>query len=353
MARKLITLNNFAPLPKRFLISLALSLILHGLIMISFGMPSYPTYGNKVLEVQLKSLPFARGQSIFGATQASAPSASALPFASLVIPSQIHQQKLDNQLQAKTVAASPIANSRLTDKNILQTLSPTSQAATPLKSDQKPLLPISDQTVLANNVDIEYEIFVGENRKPLGTAKQHYESDINGNYQIRYQNVPNESQSSWQLEINGSILKKGLSPSNYTRQGKLAKDLLAVSVGSDESSEPDTTVQEGNMPDGILDRLSMLYQFMHAHPDNTEGKLWLTDGEKIGEYDYHVLGYEPVAIRSQGLVNTVHIKLTNKDNPEVTELWLATDHLYLPVKIRRLDNHGTSTEQVAISLNIK
>jgi hypothetical protein len=48
-----------------------------------------------------------------------------------------------------------------------------------------------------------------------------------------------------------------------------------------------------------------------------------------------------------GALRTWHIAKSAADGDEKTELWLAVDYRYLPVKIRQTDKDGTVTEQIA------
>ena len=303
--------------------------------------------------MRLTSYAPERGQSEIDSLPHATPHPSEPPTSTVLAPPQVQQEASEKLLQTKS--ASPGAS--LTDANMpdkVDTEIPASvpPVAIPQKSDQNPPFPLADQSVPASLVEIEYEIFAGENKTLLGTAMQHYESDTSGHYQINYKDSSQNTNDRWQVEIDGNITPKGLSPSTFMRQGSQAQELIALNAGSDGASATESQ-HSGRMPDGILDRLSMQYQFMHSPPKSNDGTLWLTDGEKTGLYAYHVVGLEPMEIRSQGIVNTMHMILSRNDDPETTELWLAVDFHYLPMKIRRKDLHGNTTEQVAISLTAK
>jgi hypothetical protein len=50
-----------------------------------------------------------------------------------------------------------------------------------------------------------------------------------------------------------------------------------------------------------------------------------------------------------GELKTIHL-LKGSTDEDKTEIWLATDYQYLPVKIRKTEKDGTVIEQVAIKI---
>ncbi|TSA40542.1 MAG: DUF3108 domain-containing protein, partial [Betaproteobacteria bacterium] len=47
-----------------------------------------------------------------------------------------------------------------------------------------------------------------------------------------------------------------------------------------------------------------------------------------------------------GSLKTVHLSKLHDPGEEGTEIWLGMDYHYLPVKIRQIDKHGDSAEQL-------
>jgi hypothetical protein len=105
------------------------------------------------------------------------------------------------------------------------------------------------------------------------------------------------------------------------------------------------------MPDGILDRQSLLYQFMLVPPSNSGGKLWLSDGVKNALYSYSIAGYETLAVPPIGNVQVLKLVFSTAGSAEIIELWLIPDKRYLPAKMRHTDRLGVITEQVVMSLD--
>jgi len=96
------------------------------------------------------------------------------------------------------------------------------------------------------------------------------------------------------------------------------------------------------------DILSFMYQFMFV-PPLQEMHVTLTNGRRVGEYEYTFEGEDSLVIADQ-TIQTVHIVHTRGDTDEKVELWLASDYRYVPVKIKKLEKNGMVIEQVATRL---
>ena len=146
---------------------------------------------------------------------------------------------------------------------------------------------------------------------------------------------------------------RGLSPSNYRRQGGLPEQLMAFNHMPASSATPPDEPQNGRMPDSILDRQSLLFQFMFSPPIDAGGELILTDGEKFGTYSYRIEGMEIVDVKSQGAIRTLHVILSGSEYADTIELWLAPDFRYLPLKVRHTNSSGDVIELLATSIDFR
>lgn len=203
--------------------------------------------------------------------------------------------------------------------------------------------------------DIEFEIFSGAARQSMGVAKHSYISDSGGNFGVSVKQQFNEGAAGqsepWQLEISGSLTKQGLSPLLYEANGTVAERLIALKDSPEKVVATPNKSRKGRMPDGILDRQSLLYQFMVQPPLQGGGKLWLTDGITHGQYSYRLAGYDSLAVTAYGLVRALKLVISAIDGAESIELWLVPDLHYLPVKVRHVDRQGVVTEQMAVSID--
>ena len=99
---------------------------------------------------------------------------------------------------------------------------------------------------------------------------------------------------------------------------------------------------------GTQDLLSFMYQFMFVAPLQ-DMQLSITNGKKIGIYDYSFAGEELLATK-MGNINTIHLVRMAAEGEKKTELWLALDYQYVPVKIRETEKQGKVYELLATSL---
>ena len=68
-------------------------------------------------------------------------------------------------------------------------------------------------------------------------------------------------------------------------------------------------------------------------------QLNITNGKKVGVYDYSFEGEEVISTK-MGELNTVHLLRSSAEKEKTTELWLALDYQYVPVKIRETEKDG-------------
>lgn len=240
------------------------------------------------------------------------------------------------------------SNSPITQSDIQGLAAPPRRSLTP---DQFSRL-INEGPI--SQLEMEFEIFKGEEQVKLGKALHHYETDADGNYYLRVVSddirlLNEDSAPVWEIRIEGNISERGLRPMGYSLNGEQARALMALS-GEEEITE--TTVS-GRMPDSIMDRVSMIYQFMNVVIPEQEGIMQLTDGQNIGTYTYRIVGTEPINVSTLGTVESQHITFSNNENAETIDLWLATGFRNAPVKVIYRSASGEPTEQILSSILLR
>lgn len=239
-------------------------------------------------------------------------------------------------------AASVVAHSRNT-KEIPQT-------------NQSAGVPLPGLTGSVKRAEVEFEIVAGADRRVVGKGRHLYVSDDGDNYGVSIKQVLNSDKvgegNEWQMDISGRIGRQGLNPLIFETQGILPERLAGIKGGS-ASSEGSGKVRKGRIPDGILDRQSLLYQFMVQPPALSGGKLWITDGVAHSLFTYRLGGTESMVIPAFGGVRALMLLFSTSESNETIELWLVPNLHYLPVKIRYTDRQGQVTEQVVTSLDFK
>lgn len=329
---------------RQFGIALAISLALHAAVLWKFGMlpPGLPTTRSGPLQVRLAA----------PATESHAPVEAQETAAAEGMPEpQKARIATDNAARVSVPVVPKIAVEATT---VVQASS--IPAATPEKEAraQPAGPPQSSPAGVAKRVEIEFEIFSGADRQAIGRGRHLYVAANDQSFGVSIKQVlkPDEGaqETSWQLDISGRIDRQGLSPLLFQMQGALPERLISLKEASSNPSSPSGETRSGRMPDGILDRQSLLYQFMLVPPANSGGKLWLTDGVKNALYSYRITGYETLAIPSIGNVQVMKLVFSTAGSTDLIELWLIPDQRYLPAKMRHTDRHGLVTEQVVVSL---
>jgi hypothetical protein len=144
-------------------------------------------------------------------------------------------------------------------------------------------------------------------------------------------------------ESRGEMTPTGLKPSDYrVERGKGGADktdtaqfdwnAMTLTLASGGSK------QTLKLPEGTQDLLSFMYQLAFAPPQSSAVKLRMTNGRKLDSYAYWVV--EEALETPMGVLNTLHLGKHREEGEKDTEVWLAADYHYLPVKISQIDKDG-------------
>lgn len=204
-----------------------------------------------------------------------------------------------------------------------------------------PALPAMPQRVTAR-----FTLFKGQNGMKVGRAEQVWELD-GERYTI---SSVAEATGLFSLfasgkhiqESRGEITPAGLKPSNYrVERGQKADRTDAAEF--DWNAMTLTLASGGDkqtlkLPEGTQDMLSFMYQLAFAPPQGSVVKLPITNGRKLDSYTYWVV--EEALETPMGVLNTLHLGKQREEGEKDTEVWLAADYHYLPVKISQIDKDG-------------
>jgi hypothetical protein len=153
----------------------------------------------------------------------------------------------------------------------------------------------------------------------------------------------------------GAVTDRGLKPENFRYQyGRNAdKAQVARFIWQSGTLELQNKGRSQNVPlrEGVQDLMSFMYQFMYT-PPLEQMQLSITNGKRLKNYDYGFEGEESLQT-AMGALRCIHISHSNDDGEEKTEIWLAADYHYLPVKISKTEKDGTLTERIATRLQIE
>lgn len=147
----------------------------------------------------------------------------------------------------------------------------------------------------------------------------------------------------------GKLTKFGLRPNQYLYQfGKKADKKRSASFDWQAKKvilQTAKGTKTEDLPEYTQDLLSFMYQFMYVAPMQNM-QLPIVNGKKLSIYDYSFEGEEQVN-SALGELKTLHILHSGSNQEEKTELWLAIDYQYAPVKIRKIESDGSVVEMLA------
>ena len=154
-------------------------------------------------------------------------------------------------------------------------------------------------------------------------------------------------------ESRGTINSQGLRPQQFLdKRGKdkplvakfdWGKKLITYEREGDEQSEA--------LPNIAYDRLCIAYNFAFYQPQGKDFQFSMTDGKRLKEYRYLMIGRE-ILNTPMGKIQTIHwTKQRDKDTDRGADIWLASEHYFLPVRIVFTDKDGSRYEQVATQIS--
>jgi hypothetical protein len=293
------------------------------------------------------------------------PSAPAEPKPPAIVPEKEKPpvQKIIQPAPETLAPEQPIAQK--TEIPNLESVEPSPESTAESKpATEEPKIALEGAGVPPHWVNIEFDIFSGAERKLIAKGLHHFASDDTNKYQISFKQLPKLDAEKtdhikpgdfWFIQVNGNIYNQKLGPSYYAVQGALSEQFITLSLQNDNPDQSQPMSRSGRFPDAIMDRQSLIYQFMLTPPVDSKDRILLTDGKKITSFTYHIASStdsDSIEVGDLGKLNTLHLVLTSEAN-EMIELWLAPVFRYAPVKVRRTDINGSVIEQLATSLEVR
>ena len=100
------------------------------------------------------------------------------------------------------------------------------------------------------------------------------------------------------------------------------------------------------------DQLSFIWTLAFAPPRDLV-TVSVADGKRVTSYTYKVAGRERVMTPAGEFDALKLVKQKNDPQDKVTEIWLAVDRRYIPVRILVIDKDGARLDQVAVRITAK
>lgn len=150
----------------------------------------------------------------------------------------------------------------------------------------------------------------------------------------------------------GNVGNMGLQPKQYLYQFGDKKNKTYHAEFDWQGKQLNLQNAKGNqvlhLTEGTQDLLSFMYQFMFLQPLQSM-QMTITNGKKVGTYIYSFEGEESLETK-MGDLNTIHLQRASGENDKKTEIWLALDYQYVPVKIRETEKDGKVYELIVSNL---
>jgi len=155
-------------------------------------------------------------------------------------------------------------------------------------------------------------------------------------------------------EAKGDVTAKGLRPLSFveTRNGRFTRSARfdwAAGFAELIDGEKKQTVR---LPPNTWDAASLPWTFAFWRPNGKSVQIYMTDGRRLTEYKYAVLGYEKLAT-PLGELDTVHVKkIQENGDRRGLDAWLATDRLFLLARVRGTEKDGTVFDSIVQSVSL-
>ena len=215
-----------------------------------------------------------------------------------------------------------------------------STATRPPAAPAKPVLPAAGY--------IRFVIYKGSLGLQIGRAEHRWEFSGDGRYRLQATTETSGLAALFkpirmETESQGLLVTGGLQPESY-RSLKNGGD-NNENADFDWSTAQVTLARDGSVrpiAPGTQDILSLNYQLAYLGKLAEGSEIGVVTGKKYERYAIDSLGEEEIETPA-GRFRTLHLRAMT-DN--ITEIWIALDRQYLPVKIRFTDRKGDSYEQV-------
>lgn len=137
--------------------------------------------------------------------------------------------------------------------------------------------------------------------------------------------------------------KRGNSPENVAR---FDWDKASLSLGQEGKTE----IKPMPAREPLSDRLSFLWSFAFLPADaarpGKEIRAVLTDGRGLSTFRYVVSAVETLSTPAGTMQTVKLVKQRESGDDRATEIWLATERNYLPVRILVVEKDGARIDQV-------
>ncbi len=211
-------------------------------------------------------------------------------------------------------------------------------------------LPAGALAAVPPRVEITYAVFLGSMK--IGEGRDVFQHDGRTYRVVSESKTAGLAAALYRLNIRresqGRVTRAGLRPEVFTeeRNGNPKRSATfdwerkqATLVDGDES-------QTVPLPENSWDSTSFGYNFAFVPPEASGLAAHLTDGRRLRQYRYALLGRETIETEL-GALETLRVKkVQGPQDKRAFEVWLAVEQHNMPVRIRYTDRNGKVFDSV-------
>jgi hypothetical protein len=156
-------------------------------------------------------------------------------------------------------------------------------------------------------------------------------------------------------ESRGVVTQDGLRPERFEESGRKG----GARIAQFDWSNGQLTLNSGGdtetvkLPPNTFDQASLPYGFVFAAPPTDSFTVHVTDGRRLTQYTYRLVGREKIKT-GLGELDTLHFeKVRDPDDKRGFEFWLAVERQHLPVRLRYSDKNRRVFDSIVTDIKIQ
>lgn len=236
---------------------------------------------------------------------------------------------------------------------------PLAQTPATPEAPEPPAAPIDSRPAFPSQLKLVYTVYRGEQGISVGKTTHSWRV-TNQQYLLTSSTEATGLLSlffggRYILISNGELSENGLKPiSFWIQRGQSGErteyaefDWEAKSLQFGKHHERHNVA----LSQGTQDQLSVFYHLALTAPHSGRFKLALTTGRKFNQYEYQVIGEESLET-PLGVLKTQHLANVTQEAGNRTDIWLAVDHHYLPVRFMLTAQKGEILDHIIAELRV-
>lgn len=208
-------------------------------------------------------------------------------------------------------------------------------------------------------IDLEFNLQQASGGAPIGRVVHRFERQgerylIRSTHELTGLGVLFNS-GKFVQESQGAITAKGLRPERFSVQRGRAErnESAAFDWGASKATlTAGGNTREWELKPGAQDLLSIIHQLSFMAGDEKLPGVWITNARKFDTVRIELVGKEAVETEI-GSVQTLRFRYQARDDSLRSDIWLAPEYGYLPMKIRLRDRRNEEIEWVLSNMKVR